>query len=722
MRQLFLDRGMTVVKEVCKPLLDDHMVLVEVHYSFVSSGTELATIAQTKNNTIFKSVPEKVKKIMMSLASKGAQETSRMIKSQIKGEFQSLGYSCSGVVIAVGKKVKRIKTNDWVACAGAGYAHHADIVTVPENLVVRINNKKYVREASITTLGAIALQGMRRAELQIGEFVCVLGLGLIGQLTVQLAKQAGCIVIGIDLIKERLDLAKQLGADFVYDGVDEEIQREVLYLTNHQGVDATLITATSDSDAIVQQSIEITRKKGKVVIVGDVGLNLKRNPLYSKEIDMLISCSYGPGRYDVEYEQHGKDYPYGYVRWTENRNMKTFVQLVEQKKVLIEPLIGKEVTLDEINKGYEAIISKKSIGVLLNYEGEKKSKTVDCSKKSIESYLFKPAKKDNIRVGVVGAGGFAKDMLMPAIEKMKGVNLSAVVDANTSRALTVSRLYGMENRFVNQSDMLQNNLVDAVVIASSHKYHCAQALEALKKGKAVFLEKPMVTDEVQLELLTEVLKKQKNVPFCVDYNRGFSPFIQKIKHALKKRNSPLMINYRMNAGFIPKEHWVQTDIGAGRLIGEACHVFDLFYDLTQSQPTAVSVDSMLIGQESIFPTDNFVATISFEDGSVCSLHYTALGHEKAGKERIEIFFDSKTIVVKDYKELIGYGMPYGFNTSLRYPDKGHNALLKEFFYQLTQEKFVPPIPLSRLEDVAKMTLLIDKLACDGGGSQVVNNK
>jgi len=336
-------------------------------------------------------------------------------------------------------------------------------------------------------------------------------------------------------------------------------------------------------------------------------------------------------------------------------------------------------------------------------------------KRDATDCVFKPAKRDGIRVGVVGAGGFAKVMLMPILSKLPGVKINAIVDANTSRSLTLSRLYGASRALVNDITLFQEDLVDVVVIASPHKYHCDQAINALKNGKAVFLEKPMVTDFGQLDKLMNYLKEHKNIPFCVDYNRTFSPLVQKIKHAVRKRSSPLVINYRMNAGFIPKDHWVQTDVGAGRLIGEACHIFDLFYDITQAKPTSISVESMLTHNENLFPTDNFVATINFDDGSVCSLTYTSLGHEKMGKERMELFFDSKSIVLDDYTQLIGYGMPYTFNTKLRFADKGHHALLSQFFKQLRNPQFESPISMQRLEDVARITLMIDKLACEGGG-------
>lgn len=728
MRQLFLDKGAIVVKEVAQPLMDDHSVLVSVYYSCISSGTESATISNAQSS-FFSNVPYKIKKVLESVACNGLEGTKALIKSKLKGEVQSLGYSCSGCVIAVGSKVVKYRIGDFVACAGAGLANHADIVCVPENLVAKIHDKENVRAASITTIGAIALQGVRRANIQLGDLVCVLGLGLLGQLTVQLVKLSGGRVIGIDLLPERLQLAKNLGAEYVYSANDENLKKEIEFLTQHYGVDTTLITAASKSDAILQQAMEITRRKGKVVLVGDVGLNISRDPFYKKEIDFLISCSYGPGRYDCSYEQKGQDYPFAYVRWTENRNMQAFVDLIEKKQLDISALISEEVDLEKIGQAYERIKDRQSLGVILCYgtrcdgivDFQKPGASIAQTKESHSELKFIPARKDQtMRVGFVGAGGFAKIKLMPIISKLDKVKINAIVDADIATSLNTSNLYGAARALTLDDELFNEDLVDVVVISSPHKFHCDQALKALKKGKAVFMEKPMVTDYEQFSRLKNFLETHPEAAFCVDYNRSFAPYIRKIKEAVKKRHSPLMVHYRMNAGFIPKEHWVQTEIGAGRIIGEACHIFDLFCYLTDAKPVAVSVESLHASADDIFPTDNFSAQVRFADGSICTLMYTSLGHSEMGKERMEIFFDSKSIVMHDYAQLHGFGFPGTFNETTLSPDKGHEQLISTFFASIRQPIFTPPITLEHLNTVAELTLMIDKLACDGGGDKEVS--
>jgi len=731
MRQVFLEKGNIVIKDVCKPLLDDFSILVSVHYSFVSSGTELATIQHSKANPFFRNVPQKIKKVLDSVAHNGIEGTKALIKGRLKGNIQALGYSCSGQVIAVGKKVKQFREGDYVACAGAGLANHADVVCVPELLAVKLRDKKFLKQGSLTTVGAIALQGIRRAQLQLGETVCVIGLGLLGQITVQLAKRSGCRVVGIDLIPERIRLAQELGATVALNAARDEIRKEIEFLTGHHGVDSTIITAASQSDAIVQQAMEVTRKKGRVVLVGDVGLNLQRSPFYKKEIDFLISCSYGPGRYDKRYEQKAQDYPYAFVRWTENRNMQAFVKLIEENAIDIHRLIAHEASLEQIEQAYEMLKCGKGLGVVLNYCSEQKQLDVkfksetrslggvlsSSGKPKVSPDVSKGAVKDTIRVGVVGAGGFAKVKLMPIISKIKNTKINAVVDADVANGTNSCRLYGAAKALVDDRDLFKEDLVDAVVIASPHSFHSSQIINALRNGKAVFCEKPMVTDFNQLHRVSEFLKNHPESFLCVDFNRSFAPYIQTIKKTVQKRTTPLVVHYRMNAGYIPGEHWVQTDLGAGRIIGEACHIFDLFSFLTDANPVAVSAEALHAQQEDIFSSDNFTVQISFDDGSICSLLYTAVGHSGLGKERMELFFDGKSIVMDDYKQLIGFGLPRSFNKKTSSPDKGHEYLLKQFFATLKEKNGKPPINFDRLYNVSQLSLVVDRLVAAGGGQQ-----
>lgn len=721
MRQIFLEKGTILVKEVSRPLLDEYSVLVSVQYSFISSGTEVATISNA-NASILSNVPYKIKKVIESVADVGIEGTKALIKGKLIGQASVIGYSCAGRVLEVGSKVTRYRSGDLVACAGAGLANHADLVCVPEHLVAKVTDQKYLKAASITTIGAIALQGIRRAQLQLGETVCVIGLGLLGQLTVQLAKLSGCTVVGIDLIPERLALAKQLGADYVYSAHDELIKKEIEFLTQHHGVDCTLVTAASKSDAIMQQAMELTRRKGKVVIVGDVGLHLERDPWYKKEIDVLISCSYGPGRYDSVYEQKGIDYPYAYVRWTEQRNMQSFIELLEKGALNLAPLISKEADVENAGKAYEEIKNQTALGIVLRYNAKSvsdESPMPALLKEEDKDILFIPARKEKLRIGLIGAGGFAKIKLLPALAKIDGVKINAVVDADMGNALSVSKLYGAARALSQDDQLFTEDLVDVVVIASPHKFHCDQAMKALSSGKAVFMEKPMVSDYEQYARFTTFLHRFSDAPLCVDYNRSFSPFMQKVKKVIEKRHSPLIVHYRMNAGYISKDHWVQTEVGAGRIIGEACHIIDLFCFLTEAKPLAVSVEAMHTAKDDIFPTDNFSAQITFQDGSICTLLYTSLGHSQLGKERMELFFDGKTIVMDDYAQLHGFGFPNTFHETTVSPDKGHEALINNFFYNLKQTSFVPPISFDRLALVAQLTLIIDALACQGGGTKEI---
>lgn len=719
MRQVFLEKGDLVVQEIAGPQLEEHSVLVSVHYSFISSGTEAATIANATRSTLFSNVPQKIKAVLASLGRHGIDGTKALIKGRLKGTLQALGYSCSGRVIAIGSKVTQFRVGDFVACAGAEFAHHADVVCVPENLVVSLPDEKYLKAASITTLGAIALQGVRRAQLQLGETVCVLGLGLLGQLTVQLAKSAGCTVIGIDLLESRAQLAKELGADYTFLATDANKDKTIEFLTNHKGVDCTLITASSRSDSIVQTAMELTRKKGKVVLVGDVGLKLERAPFYKKEIDFLISCSYGPGRYDPEYELDGKDYPYAYVRWTEKRNMQAIISFIQNKKLNIEKLISKEYLIEDVVQAYQELKTGKSLGVILRYTPKDDFSFVPAKRDLFpETPLsFIPAKKGTFRVGVVGVGGFARTKLLPLVSKIEGVTINAIADIDAASAENVSRTYGATRTFVEEQDLFEEPNLDVVIIASPHKFHSDQAIQALSQGKAVFMEKPMVTTFDQYQKLSTFLKNNPKTPFCVDYNRSFAPFIQKIKWELAERHSPLVMTYRMNAGYIPQTHWVQRQIGAGRVIGEACHIFDLFYFLTNSRPVAVSVEALRPSSDDLFPTDNFSAHISFSDGSICSLVYTSLGHPALGKERMELFFDSKTITMDDYLTLRGYGTSRSFDQTVATQDKGHGKLMKKFFEGMKQDEIVMPISIERLNTVAELTLTIDKLVCQGGGNK-----
>ncbi len=729
MKQVFLERGHSFLYDVPIPTLTAGQVVVKVHYSFISSGTESAIVRATEKS-FFKKAAKNFSKNLSKVSSivkeSGVYGALALVQSKLN-QLVPVGYSCSGQVISVGENVDNFKVGDFVACAGAGVANHAEIVVVPKNLVVKLSNTSYLKEASITTIGAIALQGVRRAELQLGERVAVIGLGLLGQLTVQLAKLAGCEVFGVDIVQSRTELAASLGCDIVIDASAENVEDRIAFATRHVGVDKTIITAASSSGEIIQQAMRLTRKKGRVVLVGDVKLDFDRDPFYSKEIDFLISCSYGPGRYDYSYEYEGHDYPLSYVRWTENRNMELFCELIEKRKIKISPLISAEYHFDKVEDAYASLKTGSPLGIVLSYgnwelgkSGELKFlERVYKDLKLEKNSLFAEDAKEyvpphgEVKVGIVGVGGFARLKLLPILSKLKNVDIHSVVDSNVASSINVARQYGAKRFATDYRKILIEGVVDLVVIATPHKFHTEQALAFLQNGKAVFVEKPAAVTFEQLDKLKEFFARNKKFLYCVDFNRSFAPFNLAIKKELAKRVGPVIINYRMNSGYLSKDHWIQSKSNGGRIIGEACHIFELFISLTNTVPVTVSVSSVNSNREDIFSTDNFVASLTMSDGSVCTLTYTAVGSSAMEKERMEIFFDGKSIVMDNYLSLEGFGLPESFNKTTRSANKGHKELLSAFI-KAASNGGESPLSLKRILMATEISLVVDKLVREGG--------
>lgn len=723
MKQVFLKKGQVKLYQVDIPLLDQNSILVRVDYSFISSGTEFATVAASGKSIFekaYSNLNQNIQKVTGAIKDNGLTATFALIREKLD-TVMPLGYSCSGQVLSVGKNVEGFSVGDYVACAGSGHANHADVVVVPKNLAVKIHNHEMLKQCSLTTIGAIALQGIRRANLELGQKVCVIGLGLIGQLTSQLAKLSGCQVYGIDIQESRLNLAKNLGTDFVFNPKICNVIKEIEWSTSQNGIDTTIITAASKDGQIIQQAMQMTRRKGKVILVGDVKIDFDRDPFYSKEIDFLISCSYGPGRYDDTYEKRGVDYPYDYVRWTENRNMELFAKLVQEKKILIDPLVSSEFNLNNVEAAYQSLQTKESLGIVLCYKAAREnleqeiatilnqSNTTTNTSRTAKKFIS----KSNTILGIIGIGGFCKIKLLPAISKIKNVQIDSMIDANVTNLINIANQYKVQNTGNDYKKLLNNDKVNAILIATPHSLHTDQTIDSLTAGKAVFVEKPAVVNYEQLEKLKLFLNQNKEVLYCVDFNRSFSPFVKKIKDVVKNRNNPMLINYRMNAGFIPKDHWLNSPANGGRIIGEACHIFELFCFLTDSEPVSISVESINSNNYSVKPTDNFVAQISMKDGSCCSLLYTSVGNAESGKERMELFFDGKSIIMNDYYELNGFGLSKSFDMHSKTQDKGHEVLLQEFFTATQAPNFQPPIPFERILLATEISLIVDELARTG---------
>lgn len=703
MKQVLMKRGQAIVEEVPAPIVGENEVLVQVHYSCISAGTEIFALKNASVPLYKRALkqPGDVRKALRMLKTQGLAKTVARVKSKVGGSGL-MGYSAAGTVLEVGSRIKDIRQGDRVACAGAGIANHAEFIAVPRNLLVKVPENLPLNIVSTVTLGSIAIQAVRRTGPELGEFVAVIGLGILGQLTVQMLKANGCKVIGIDIDCRRVDLALSLGMGKGLNPAKDNIVDELVRFSNGYGVDSAIITASTESSEAVNQAMEMCRKKGKVVIVGAVGLNLKREEFYKKELDVLISTSYGPGRYDEKYERKGVDYPYAYVRWTENRNMEEYLRLLKDGKINIEPLIERVYPIEEASKAYGELITAepKPLIALLEYNKESiPERKIATSTRKIS--------KSKLNAGLVGVGSFVKGMHLPNLQKLSELyNVCAIADKIGSNAKAMASRYGASYATTDFREILEDEDVDMVIIATRHNLHARMAIEAAKAGKAIFVEKPMALNKGELRGLVDVLEETK-VPFMVGFNRRFSPYTTRIKELVKNRLNPMIINYRMNAGFIPEEHWVHSEEGGGRNIGEACHIYDLFTFFTESEADSIAAFAIDAKTKQYGRNDNFVATIKYKDGSICNLIYTALGAKEAAKEQMEIYIDGKIICLNDYKKLDIFGAKMkGMETKII--QKGHFEELIEFAKAIKEGNGYP-VPLWQLIQATEISFEVEEL-------------
>jgi len=655
-KQVLIKQGQAIIEEVPAPQVEPGTVVVQVDRSCISIGTEMSGI-KASGLPLWKRAlkqPENVKKTLQMVANQGLSSTRSIVEGKLSSG-QPTGYSAAGVVLEVGDGIDDLTPGDRVACAGAQCAHHAEIIRVPRNLAVPIPDGLDFAAASTVTLGAIALQGVRRAQPTLGESFVVLGLGILGQLTVQLLKANGCRVIGTDLDAVRVKLARDLGMDVAITPEDGDGIDTVARLTDGIGADGVIITAATPSDEVVSTAFKMCRKKGRVVLVGDVGLNLNRADFYEKELDFFISSSYGPGRYDNTYEGKGLDYPVGYVRWTENRNMAEYLRLLSEGAIKIEPLIAKSYPVSDAAVAYEALKSgdDKPLMVLLTYEISLNGAALS---RVIMNPVAQPAGAKQIRLALVGAGGFAKGMHLPNLKALSDrYHLQAVVSRTGHNATATAKQFGAQYATTDYREVINDPEIDAVLIATRHNLHASMTMQALQAGKHVLVEKPLALTMDELGKIEEVcgsLAGAHALPVLLTgFNRRFSKHTQYIRELTKDRSNPMILNYRMNAGYIPLDHWVHTEEGGGRNIGEACHIYDLFTYLTGSKVIAVDAKSIKPSTGYYGRTDNFVATMVFEDGSLGTLTYTALGSNDYPKEQLQVFVDGKVIVLDDYKQV-----------------------------------------------------------------------
>jgi len=698
--------GEVKVADVPPPALRGSGAIVGVRYSVISAGTERAAVSFGSASLIGKvrSRPDLVKQVITSMRTHGVQPTIRKALARI-GSYQALGYSCAGTVQALDGVEEYLTAGQAVACAGVGYANHAEIVYAPRNLCVPVPSGVSLADAAFATIGAVAMQGVRRAESAIGETVAVFGCGLIGLLTVQIIVSAGCHVIAIDPNEQRVALARGFGARAGGTVGDTEFAANLGALTRGRGVDCAIITAATKAPGILGQASSICRDRGRIVIVGDVPIEAARSPLYLKELDVRLSRSYGPGRYDPSFEEKGIDYPIGYVRWTETRNMEAFLDLLASGQVRTDPLTTHRFPVDEADRAYGLLTGAVQdgtppLGIVLEYPAEK---GMGGPPRMPIVVTETPAKRLGtvVKLGVVGAGGFAVGVLLPLLKEMSSVRLESIASASGVSARTAAERVGFRTCAASFDEVADDANVDALVIATRHDSHAGYVERAIAAGKHVFVEKPLCIDWRQFHQVATALNGHRDLAVVVGYNRRFAPQYRRLRAAFAARTTPMLTWYRVDAGSIPPGNWVHDPaIGGGRLIGEGCHFIDLLMHLVDRE--VVSVETIGAGAAgNQRADDNLAVTLRFADGSIGQLLYTAAGSGSFGKERLEVFCGGRTAVLDDYRRLsLSGARPVEESVSQQ---KGHAEELKAFVHACLGG----PTPISRqqLLDGAAVTLL-----------------
>jgi predicted dehydrogenase len=714
LKQVIVRSGQVVVADVPEPSLEPGSLLVDVSASCISSGTELSGITSAGAPLWRRAArnPAKVKRAIEMVSSQGMRHTVSVVREQVS-TGTVLGYSAAGRVRAVADDIDGFRPGDRVACAGAGIANHAAVARVPVNLAVHVPPKVSLPEASTVALGAIALQGVRRASPSLGETVVVIGLGAIGQLTVQLLKATGCRVLVGDVDPARVDLALARGADLRLEPDDPDPTREVAVLTAGAGADAVIITAASPSDEIVSRAFQVSRKKGRVVLVGDVGLGLHRSDFYAKELDFLISTSYGPGRYDRRYEEEGLDYPLGYVRWTENRNMEEFLRLVADGRVDVEPLVETRFPVGDAAKAYAALGAPghRPLSAVLDYRQADAPARASGPKAEARAPRTKagPARGHKVQLALVGAGSFALSMHVPNLRALGDrFQLRWVISRSGARAAELARQHGALSASTDLDDALSDGELDAVLVATNHDTHASIALRCLEAGKHVLVEKPLALRADELRSLQGFFDVNgSGCPVLMTgFNRRFSEHASKAAELLEDRQGPAVISYRVSAGWLPPDNWVYGPEGGGRNLGEACHMYDLFGFFTGARYSWLEAGLIGPPPPAYRRGDNFTASIGFEDGSLATLTYTSLGPSGYPKERCEIFCDGRVILLDDFKSTSAADARGSSSLASR-ADKGHRREL-EAFAQCVQSGGEWPIPLWQQIQASEIALGIEE--------------
>ena len=677
-----LKDGNMQLMEVPFPALLPGYVLVRNHYSIISPGTEGKTVKDARLSYIGKAKArkEEVKKVITSAKTFGLIKTYNMVMNKLEA-YSPLGYSCAGEVIAMADDVKEFKIGDHVACGG-NTAGHSEVVGIPSNLCVKVDENVSLKDAAFTTMGAIALQGVRQSELVLGESCLVIGLGIIGQLTMELLNAAGVKAIGIDIDENQLELAKKSNSKLIYNRNHPDLENIIAEETGGFGVDSVIITASTSSLDPIEFAGNVCRKKGKVIIVGAVPTGFSRKNYFKKELDLRMSSSYGPGRYEANYEDKGLDYPIGFVRWTENRNMQAFITLLEAQKIDLSPLVSHEFDFKDAAKAYQLILDKTEVigGMVLKYDTEKTvKKAVSVTEKSIV--------QDKVNIGLIGAGSFAQNFLLPALKEK--VEFVGIATARPTSSKYIADKYEFGFCTNDATELAKSDKVNTVVIATRHNTHAQYVLESLKANKNVFVEKPLCLKEEELEQIKETFKASKG-SLMIGFNRRFSPFVKKVKSFIGSE-FPVSINYRINAGQLPSDHWVHDpEVGGGRVIGEACHFIDLAQHLSGSQIKSVMANAVMTS-ENLY--DNVTINLEMQNGSIASICYFSNGSKQVAKEYLEVFGSGRTAIIDDFKKMTLSDSK--IEQTKGDQDKGYNNEISSFVTSIKEGKEAP-IPVEEL--------------------------
>ena len=707
--------GEIEVVDVPAPKLLAGCVLVRTAASLLSVGTERASSEFARKNLLQKARmrPDLVREVWNKVRRDGVASALAAVRSRMD-QPSAPGYSSAGTVIAVGEGVTDIRPGDRVACAGAGHAVHAEFACIPRLLLARIPTDLPVSvsfdHAAATTVGAVALHGVRTADVKLGDIVGVIGLGLLGQLTVQILKAAGCRVVGMDIDRGRVDLALRLGADAAADSSSAFFDA-CMQQSRGRGVDAVLIAAQTTSSDPVNLAAEVARDRAIIVAVGIVGMALERRPFYEKELDFRVSRSYGPGRYDAAYEQKGVDYPIGYVRWTETRNMEAFLQLLADGKVDVGALITHRFPIEQAQSAYDLITGKSQqdfLGILITYpELAEETRRVTGTWESRPTAV---AAAESVAIGLLGAGSFATSTLLPTIKRVGGVTLVGVCAANGSHSQYVAKKFGFHYSATDEDRLIGDLAINTVVVATRHHLHARQVLAALKSGKHVFCEKPLCLNEDELREIVRVYEDQQSVCkplLIVGFNRRFAPLALRLKSFLRGIHEPLALHYRVNAGLIPADHWLNDpEQGGGRVIGEVCHFVDFLTFLVGATPTEVQAHNL--ANPGKYSNDNVVSSLRFADGSQGTISYLANGDKSYSKERVEVFGGGAVAVLEDFRrlELVSRGRKQVFR-SLFGQDKGHRGEWEAFVAALRTGRD-SPLPLAEIVTTMLATFALEE--------------